>query len=161
MPVSGQVSYYPEETAIRIDCNQLGETQNTHPYKPGKGSCWVAFHPIRDTVGLIRTAKPRGHPEAKSLRQCLPRSILIPPHILAPIQRCNPARVTWLHDRNELSDRYVNGTFNLNQGPDNEAVLKWHRRDQEHRPSRPQQQYSNTGSRLVSSYPFITWFFSR
>jgi hypothetical protein len=42
----------------------------------------------------------------------------------------SPTRVTWLHSRNELSSRYVNGTFNFNQGPDNEAVLKWHRRDQ-------------------------------
>jgi hypothetical protein len=39
---------------------------------PAKGSCWVTFHPVRDTVGLIRTAKPRGQSEARSLRQCLP-----------------------------------------------------------------------------------------
>jgi hypothetical protein len=39
---------------------------------PAKGSRWVTFHPVRDTVGHIQTAKPRGQPEAKSLKQCLP-----------------------------------------------------------------------------------------
>jgi hypothetical protein len=38
-------------------------------------------------------------------------------------------RGTWLHGRNELSGRYVQGTFNLNQGPDNGMILKRHRRD--------------------------------
>jgi hypothetical protein len=35
----------------------------------------------------------------------------------------SPRTGTWLHSRNELSSRYVKDTFNLNQGPDNEAVL--------------------------------------
>jgi hypothetical protein len=161
------VSHYPGETTIWIDCNQLGETQNTHLYEPSQRLALGNLPPYSGYHGSDSNRKAQGTARSQ-VAQAMPahgqslsrHTYLLPSNDANLSSDPSPTRVTWLHSRNELSSRYVNGTFNLNQGPDNEAVLKWHRRDQEHRPSRPQQQHSNIGSRPVSSYPLSYGSFS-
>jgi hypothetical protein len=131
MSVSGQVSHYPGETSNQIDCNQLGETQNTHPYEPtqrlvlGNLPPYSGYHgsdPNRKAQGIAGSQVAQAMPaHCQSLSR---RTYLLPSNDANLSSDPSPTRVTWLHSWNELSGHYVNGTFNLSQGPDNEAVLK-------------------------------------
>jgi hypothetical protein len=76
------------------------------------------------TVGSQVAQAMPAHGQSLSRRTCL-----LPSNDANLSLDPSPTRVTWLHGQNELSGRYVNGTFNLNQGPDNGTVLKRHRRD--------------------------------
>jgi hypothetical protein len=123
MPVSGQVSHYPGETTNQIDCNQLGEIQNTHPYEPTQRLVSGNLPPYSGYHGSDPNRKAQGTAESQ-VAQAMPAHCQSLSHHANLSSDLSSTRVTWLHGRNELSGHYVNGTFNLNQGPDNEAVLK-------------------------------------
>jgi hypothetical protein len=133
------------------DSNRL-QPARQNPYHTPVWVCtslaWVTIHPIRKWVWTDRQShKAPGTADARQLRHACPRSKLgssghayprsTPPlrfvsclPMMRTIVQTHLERGTWLHSQNKLSGRYVQGMFNLNQGPDNEAVLNWHKRDQ-------------------------------
>jgi hypothetical protein len=150
------ISYY--DTGARLsfslsgrdgDSNRL-QPAGQNPYHTPVQVCiplvWVTIHPIRRWVWI----EPRGpgngccqvaqnkpaHGQSQVAQVMLahgqprPSTSCSPPRnaIHSPILTSNG--VLGFTVGTSLSGRYVQGTFNLNQGPDNEAVLNWHRRDQ-------------------------------
>jgi hypothetical protein len=119
------------------DSNRLQLT-GQNPYHTPIWVCtslaWVTIHPIRRWVWIepqgpgdgwcqVAQVKPaHGQPRPSTSFLASPRCV--------PQSKSHLERGTWLHGQNELSIHYVQGTFNLNQGLDNEAVLKWHKQDQ-------------------------------
>ena len=64
-----QVSHYPGDMAIRIDCNQLGSIPNTNPGLPATvalGHLWYNSGP--HFVGSISAAQSGTLPNARSIK---------------------------------------------------------------------------------------------
>jgi hypothetical protein len=55
-----QVSHYPGETVIRIDCNQLGSIPNTNPHFPHQGRVGSPLVQLRSYVTGSISAAPSG-----------------------------------------------------------------------------------------------------
>jgi hypothetical protein len=141
---SDQVSHYPGEMAIRINYIQLGNPKHTPVWAhiSSHGSPFALFG--RES-GLSR--KARGTADARLLRPYLqarlsprPSASCFPPYDAIHSPTLTPNEVLGFTVNYNSGPYYVFGTFNLNQGPDNGTVLNGHRRDQEHMPSRHQQQ---------------------
>jgi hypothetical protein len=151
------VSHYPGEMTIRIDFIQLGKACITRPYELTHHSLGSPFALFKDEFGLSRKARETA--DARSLRSYL--QAWLSPRLSAS---CSPPRdviysptvLLWMRYLTSRWEQVIRplceGTFNLNQGPDNSTVLNRHRRDQRHRPSLPNNDHRSTGSCPVSSY---------
>ena len=82
-----QVSHYSGETAIRIDCNQLGKNPNTNSHFPRRGHVRSPLVQLRTQLcGFGQCRNFRDWPAARMLRPSLPlgshlapRTSLLPP----------------------------------------------------------------------------------
>ena len=154
---SDQVSHYLGEMTIWIDYIQLGKAHITCPCELTHHLLGSPFTLFEDEFGLSR--KARGTANARSLRPYLQTwlSLCLSASCSPPRDAIHSPTVSlWMRYLASRSERVIRplceGTFNLNQGPDNGTVLNRHRWDQRHRPSRPNNDHRNTGSRPVSSY---------
>ena len=132
-----QVSHYPRETAIQIDCNQLGSIPNTNPHFPRRGHVGSPLVQLRYTFhGFDQRRTTRDNQLPGCLGPACPWAQSGSPHILTTIQSVHSYKVgpglswaTRLRGRNELSDQLSDRhAFNLVRSANNGTVLNRHRR---------------------------------
>ena len=159
-----QVSHYPGETVIWIDCNQLDKYPNTNPHFPARVTLGhLSYNSGLNFAGSISTA-------LSGTNQLLGRSGLACPwtHIWLPahpyylqcvhFDRMRPGLswATWLRGRNEfsgqLSERHV---FNLERSANIGTILNRHGHDQHSQPNTIAYKIP-PGLHLITSYGYFT-----